>query len=321
MAMSLNKIMNHTMKKTLILYLGLLLLAACSTEEETVVFPQDQLANLEFIEDASTFNAYLRINGTRPSSDPFTILEVDQNGSNLRVKVEYLGGDKPHNFKVIWSGQYPDSSPAELPLIIAHDAQGDQGQNLIQDVLNIDTQTLFANQFDPATDKLLIINGSNWSVNPCEISTFAACHELGIVRDVSGLDGCGFIIELQKDQGDRIEPVIICDSTFSLQDNQTVLFSYIPLEVLTTCISGQPAAINCIREANPVEGTIRDFRQLDGCAWIIELKDGTRLEPINQEVTNWVDGQKVWIEYTPVDAGSICMAGQTVRIDWLQVKP
>lgn len=77
--------------------------------------------------------------------------------------------------------------------------------------------------------------------------------------------------------------------------------------------------------------TVRDLSGLDGCGFVFELSDGTRLEPaivfycgtppLPKEVTlnplydfDLVDGKRVRISYTPAAAGSVCMAGTPVTI-------
>jgi hypothetical protein len=76
--------------------------------------------------------------------------------------------------------------------------------------------------------------------------------------------------------------------------------------------------------------TIKDLTGLDGCGFVFELEDGTRLEPVKifmcgtppitkdntDPLHNFelVDGKKVFIDYEAIQGASICMAGQTVRI-------
>jgi len=85
--------------------------------------------------------------------------------------------------------------------------------------------------------------------------------------------------------------------------------------------------------------TVRDLTGLDGCGWVFELEDGTRLEPfrvfrcgtppLSKETTEdplldfeFVDGKRVFIDYEIVhqnwheraDSVSICMVGPMVRI-------
>jgi hypothetical protein len=81
--------------------------------------------------------------------------------------------------------------------------------------------------------------------------------------------------------------------------------------------------------------TVRDLTGLDGCGFVFELADGSRLEPqrlffcgtppLPKEVTEdplyqfeFVDGKKVTIGYEACpDCASICMAGTMVKITCL----
>jgi len=75
---------------------------------------------------------------------------------------------------------------------------------------------------------------------------------------------------------------------------------------------------------------VRDLTGFDGCRWVLELADGTRLEPempylkcgpLSKEFTEdplynfeLRDGQKVRISYVEINRPSICMVGPTVKI-------
>ena len=81
-----------------------------------------------------------------------------------------------------------------------------------------------------------------------------------------------------------------------------------------------------------IPATLRDLTGLDGCGFVFELEDGTRLEPVRsfgfcgtpplpKEVTEdplfnfqFVDGRRVFIEYEEVEMATICMVGKTVKI-------
>ncbi len=82
-----------------------------------------------------------------------------------------------------------------------------------------------------------------------------------------------------------------------------------------------------------VSATVRDLTGLDGCGFVFELSDGTRLEPIRlfycgtpplpKEVTEdpmfdfqFVDGKKVRLDYEDMapQYASICMVGKMVKI-------
>ena len=93
----------------------------------------------------------------------------------------------------------------------------------------------------------------------------------------------------------------------------------------------EPITKNCGTPA-----TVRDLTGLDGCGFVFELADGSRLEPqafgycgtppLPKEVTEnplynfqWTDGKQVKIGYEEVtDAVSICMAGKIVKITCLE---
>jgi hypothetical protein len=76
--------------------------------------------------------------------------------------------------------------------------------------------------------------------------------------------------------------------------------------------------------------TIRDYRGLDGCGYVLELNDGTILESVSlivcgpppqsimtldDPLLNYhIDGLKVLIDYENYAGGSVCMVGELVRI-------
>jgi len=82
--------------------------------------------------------------------------------------------------------------------------------------------------------------------------------------------------------------------------------------------------------------TVKDLTGLDGCGFVFELADGTRLQPqmigycgtppLPKEVTEnplynfqWVDGEQVRIGFEEVpDAMSICMVGRVVKITCIE---
>ena len=82
-----------------------------------------------------------------------------------------------------------------------------------------------------------------------------------------------------------------------------------------------------------IPATVKDLSGLDGCGFVFELENGTRLEPyinprawcgtppLAKEVTEdplynfqFVDGKKVFIEYLETDMAGICMVGEIVKI-------
>ncbi len=64
--------------------------------------------------------------------------------------------------------------------------------------------------------------------------------------------------------------------------------------------------------------TFRDLSGLDGCGYVLELADGTRLEVANLNELDITpeDGLKVRVKYSaPLDMASICMVGPIVRVE------
>ncbi|MFM9943687.1 MAG: hypothetical protein ACKVQB_00495 [Bacteroidia bacterium] len=66
-----------------------------------------------------------------------------------------------------------------------------------------------------------------------------------------------------------------------------------------------------------VRAEFKNFEGVDGCGWIIQLKNGSNLEPTNLSEFGITpkDGKKIWINFHEISAASICMVGKIVEID------
>jgi hypothetical protein len=70
-----------------------------------------------------------------------------------------------------------------------------------------------------------------------------------------------------------------------------------------------------------VMGTIKDFKGLDGCGFMIVLENGNKLQPIkysseNLEIT---DGQKIKFSYEEItNQVGICMAGKMITVKCIE---
>ena len=65
---------------------------------------------------------------------------------------------------------------------------------------------------------------------------------------------------------------------------------------------------------------IRDYSDSDTCGVLIELEDGTKLEPNNWTEHNpatWTNGALVWVSYKEASGASICNTGEIVEIKCL----
>ena len=78
---------------------------------------------------------------------------------------------------------------------------------------------------------------------------------------------------------------------------------------------------SCSKESeceNSHSAKLVDMTGLDGCSWMIELNDGTKLKPtnLNDFNINLQENQKIWVVYhTAAQMASICMHGEIVTID------
>lgn len=95
----------------------------------------------------------------------------------------------------------------------------------------------------------------------------------------------------------------------------------------TACSEEKVSTATCSTAA-----TVRNLSGLDGCGWVFELNDGTKLNPYSigycgtpplpKEVTEsplynfeYVDSKKVMINYEILDdIATVCMSGKVVKI-------
>lgn len=85
----------------------------------------------------------------------------------------------------------------------------------------------------------------NSSEDIIEEKTTAKCATNGIVRNMAGLDGCGFLIELED--GRKVEPVVMEDKSFKFKDGQKIRFTYEQeREMMSVCMGGMTVRVTCI---------------------------------------------------------------------------
>jgi hypothetical protein len=103
--------------------------------------------------------------------------------------------------------------------------------------------------------------------------------------------------------------------------------------IISSCSDEKLITASCDEAAF---ATVRDLTGLDGCGFVFELADGSRLEPqrllycgtppLPKEVTEdplynfqFVDGKQVRIRFEEVpDVATICMVGKVVKITCLE---
>ena len=72
---------------------------------------------------------------------------------------------------------------------------------------------------------------------------------------------------------------------------------------------------------NAEEGILRNMSGLDGCGWIIQLSDSTKLEPTNLNVFDieLKDNKQVCVRYHELEGvASTCMIGKVVELDYIE---
>ena len=95
--------------------------------------------------------------------------------------------------------------------------------------------------------------------------------------------------------------------------NQKILL--LSLVVLTLAIHSCNKESEC---EDSQSAKLVNMTGLDGCSWMIELDNGTKLEPtnLNDFNINLQANQKIWVVYhTASQMASICMHGEIVTID------
>lgn len=95
------------------------------------------------------------------------------------------------------------------------------------------------------------------------------------------------------------------------------LFPFIfAIVFLSSCLSMDPKLINICDQ----KGTVVDHTGLDGCKWIIEQEDGSKLIPIaaDQQKYNWKDGTQINFGFENENEINTCMAGQTIHLTCLK---
>ena len=84
--------------------------------------------------------------------------------------------------------------------------------------------------------------------------------------------------------------------------------------------------VSCEKETNSKyensqEGILKNLTGLDGCGWIIQLSDSTKLEPINFDDFNieLTENRPVRIQFHErADLECCCMVGKVVELDFIE---
>lgn len=90
-------------------------------------------------------------------TDGFMINEVSLDGVILTVIVQYSGGCKNHEFKLISNQRYMKSMPPQLPLYLEHQANNDNCRALVIQTLKFDVTKA---KYSGSPSCRLLVNGS-----------------------------------------------------------------------------------------------------------------------------------------------------------------
>lgn len=60
--------------------------------------------------------------------------------------------------------------------------------------------------------------------------------------------------------------------------------------------------------------TVRDYRELDGCTFLLETEEGRFLQPNNLDEPLQKEGLKLGVSYKKIKTPSICMKGEPVEL-------
>ena len=80
-----------------------------------------------------------------------------------------------------------------------------------------------------------------------------ACQTPATIKDLTGLDGCGFVLVL--DNGQRLEPHGALWEAYAKHDGERVTISYSRSAMGSICMVGETVELNCIQQQQGFCGT------------------------------------------------------------------
>jgi len=123
---------------------------SCQVHE--TVIPSE---NLSYIKDSTKYNQI--ISGSN-IGEIFKLNSSERNGQYLNLSVSYSGGCKTHNFSVFWNGIFTYSNPLRATILITHDANYDNCESYLTEVLTLDLKQLFGSAYSDSIE-IMIVNG------------------------------------------------------------------------------------------------------------------------------------------------------------------
>lgn len=89
--------------------------------------------------------------------------------------------------------------------------------------------------------------------NPSEEEPAPACDPPATIRDLTGRDGCGFVLVL--DNGQRLQPHGTLWQEYAKHDGERVTISYAVSPAASGCPAGKSVELKCLQQQNGFSAT------------------------------------------------------------------
>jgi hypothetical protein len=80
----------------------------------------------------------------------------------------------------------------------------------------------------------------------CQKQNIEILSQTGVLKNWTGFDGCGWIIQLQDST--ILEPLNLIDFALELAENKTIYFQYYEKPEMSICQVGKTVVIDCIED-------------------------------------------------------------------------
>lgn len=142
------------------LALTFLLGMSCGNKKKNKESAETAVENNKYTtEQGSTVWVKLADMDEKIPSDAFNLIDAHVDDMNkLHITLEYSGGCKPHEFKILGSRAILKSMPAQRPVLIVHNANGDECRSIIREEILVDISE-FAYSKEQDSHIILLLEG------------------------------------------------------------------------------------------------------------------------------------------------------------------
>jgi len=132
----------------------------CSKECDSKNMEQ---TNVLKTERGTTVTVSLEDLNTKYPSDPFQLIDAHVDDDNkLHLTVEYGGGCKDHEFRILGSKAILKSMPAQRPIMIVHNSNEDHCRSIVREEFLVDISE-FAYTKENGSEIILLLDGQRLS--------------------------------------------------------------------------------------------------------------------------------------------------------------